>query len=89
MSLHNKRSYAIAAAPASVGKKIYKSKIIKNSGKLNVLLNNAGIMQTPYFKTKDGLERQMGVNHFGHFKLTGLLMDLINNTNEKNPSGKF
>ena len=48
--------------------------------KLDVLLNNAGIMQTPYFKTKDGLEGQMGVNHFGHFKLTGLLMDLIKKT---------
>lgn len=48
--------------------------------RLNVLLNNAGIMQTPYFKTKDGLEGQMGVNHFGHFKLTGLLMDLIEKT---------
>ncbi len=48
--------------------------------RLDVLLNNAGIMQTPYFKTKDGLEGQMGVNHFGHFKLTGLLMDLIKKT---------
>ena len=48
--------------------------------RLDVLLNNAGIMQTPYFKTKDGLEGQMGVNHFGHFKLTGLLIDLIKNT---------
>ena len=48
--------------------------------RLDVLLNNAGISQTPYFKTKDGLEGQMGVNHFGHFKLTGLLMDLIKNT---------
>ncbi|MCK5050452.1 MAG: SDR family NAD(P)-dependent oxidoreductase [Candidatus Cloacimonetes bacterium] len=48
--------------------------------RLDVLLNNAGIMQTPYFKTKDGLEGQMGVNHFGHYKLTGLLMDLIKTT---------
>lgn len=48
--------------------------------KLDVLLNNAGISQTPYFLTKDGLEGQMGVNHFGHFKLTGLLMDVIKKT---------
>ncbi len=48
--------------------------------RLDVLLNNAGISQTPYFKTKDGLEGQMGVNHFGHFKLTGLLIDLIKKT---------
>jgi len=47
---------------------------------LDVLLNNAGIMTTPYFLTKDGLEAQNGTNHFGHFKLTGLLLDLIKNT---------
>jgi len=51
-----------------------------NYQKLDILLNNAGIMTTPYFKTKDGLEGQMGTNHFGHFKLTGLLLDLIKNT---------
>lgn len=48
--------------------------------KIDVLLNNAGIMTTPYFKTKDGLEGQIGTNHFGHFKLTGLLLDLIIST---------
>lgn len=45
--------------------------------KLDVLLNNAGIMTTPYFLTKDGLEAQNGTNHFGHYALTGQLMDLI------------
>lgn len=47
---------------------------------LDVLLNNAGIMMTPYSKTKDGLEAQIGTNHFGHFKLTGLLLDILKNT---------
>ncbi len=45
--------------------------------KLDVLLNNAGIMMTPYFTTKDGFEGQLGTNHLGHFALTGLLMDVL------------
>jgi NAD(P)-dependent dehydrogenase (short-subunit alcohol dehydrogenase family) len=48
--------------------------------RLDVLVNNAGIMMTPYFKTKDGFEGQMGTNHLGHFALTGLLLDLIKST---------
>jgi NAD(P)-dependent dehydrogenase (short-subunit alcohol dehydrogenase family) len=49
----------------------------KEYDRLDVLLNNAGIMMTPYGLTQDGLESQMGVNHFGHFALTGLLLDRI------------
>ena len=45
--------------------------------RLDVLLNNAGIMTTPYFLTKDRLEAQNGTNHFGHFALTGQLLELI------------
>jgi len=48
--------------------------------RLDILLNNAGIMTTPYFLTKDGLEAQTGTNHFGHFALTGLLLNIIKNT---------
>lgn len=48
--------------------------------KLDVLLNNAGIMTTPYFLTKDGLEAQMGTNHFGHFLLTAQLLEVIKKT---------
>ena len=45
--------------------------------KVDVLINNAGVMLCPYSKTEDGFEIQMGTNHFGHFALTGLLMPLI------------
>ncbi|MHA1911095.1 MAG: oxidoreductase [Candidatus Kariarchaeaceae archaeon] len=44
---------------------------------LDMLLNNAGIMMPPYSKTVDGFELQLGTNHFGHFALTGLLLDIL------------
>ncbi len=52
----------------------------KKYTRLNVLLNNAGIMMTPYFTTNDGLEAQNGINHFGHFALTGQLFNILKNT---------
>lgn len=48
--------------------------------RIDILINNAGIMMTPYFLTKDGLEGQLGVNHFGHFLLTAKLFELLKNT---------
>jgi NAD(P)-dependent dehydrogenase (short-subunit alcohol dehydrogenase family) len=43
-------------------------------GPIDVLVNNAGVMGTPYHRTPDGLEQQMATNHFGPFLLTGLLL---------------
>lgn len=51
--------------------------IVKSETKLDVLLNNAGIMSCPQWKTKDDFEMQFGVNHLGHFLLTNLLLDLL------------
>jgi NAD(P)-dependent dehydrogenase (short-subunit alcohol dehydrogenase family) len=42
----------------------------KHHPSLDSLILNAGIMMTPFSLTEDGLESQIGVNHFGHFLLT-------------------
>lgn len=41
---------------------------------VDVLMNNAGVMFTPFGRTRDGFELQIGTNHFGHFELTRLLI---------------
>jgi len=53
--------------------KLFKSKY----DKLDILLNNAGIMMVPYGTTEDGFEKQFGINHLGHFGLTGLMIDYL------------
>jgi NAD(P)-dependent dehydrogenase (short-subunit alcohol dehydrogenase family) len=56
--------------------------ILDDFDRLDILINNAGIMMCPYSKTEDGLEIQMGTNHFGHFALTGHLMPLLKKTRD-------
>ncbi|OFZ06590.1 MAG: short-chain dehydrogenase, partial [Bacteroidetes bacterium RIFOXYB12_FULL_41_6] len=60
--------------------KLFANGVLKNYDRLDVLINNAGIMACPFDKTKDGYEIQMGTNHLGHFALTGLLMPLLETT---------
>ena len=52
----------------------------ENHSRLDILLNNAGIMMVPYGLTKDGFENQMGTNHLGHFALTAQLLELLKTT---------
>lgn len=47
---------------------------------LNLLINNAGIMATPYMLSKDNIELQFATNHLGHFILTSLLLETMKRT---------
>src|ERR1035437_2507140 len=57
----------------------------KSHKKLDLLINNAGIMMPPYSLSEDGFESQMAANYLGHFALTGLLLPMLSKT----PGSRF
>lgn len=62
--------------------KAFAAEFLSKYKNLDVLINNAGVMIPPFSKTVDGFELQMGANYFGHFVLTGLLLDCLDATTD-------
>jgi len=63
------------ASLASV--KAFATQFLQDHTRLDLLINNAGIMMSPYKRTQDGFEEQLATNYIGHFALTGLLLPLL------------
>ena len=58
----------------------FAQRFLKNHQRLDGLVNNAGVMNTPKGLTRDGFETQIGTNHLGHFLLTELLLEVLMKT---------
>lgn len=63
------------------------SEISSLTDRLDIIINNAGIMTQKRQWTKEGIEGQFGANHIGHFLLTTLLQSQLLKAAKSNPAG--
>ncbi len=77
-------SASVELAPLDLGNlasvRRFAEDLAARSKRLDLLVNNAGVMVPPLGRTEDGFELQFGINHLGHFAFTGLLLQLIADT---------
>ncbi|MFZ6005646.1 MAG: oxidoreductase [Actinomycetota bacterium] len=84
-ALESVKAQATGAAPEVVALDLSSLRSVRDCaadlvgrvGKVDVLMNNAGIMAVPKSKTEDGFESQIGTNHLGHFALAGLVLPAL------------
>ena len=83
--MSNNQNARLDVIPLDLGSleliKKFASEFKEKYSPLDILMCNAGVCQTPDIKTEDGFGFQMGINHLGHYALTGLLLETLKSTN--------
>uniref|UniRef100_G1RIA9 Retinol dehydrogenase 13 n=1 Tax=Nomascus leucogenys TaxID=61853 RepID=G1RIA9_NOMLE len=71
------KTVIVTGANTGIGKQTALELARREEERVDILINNAGVMRCPHWTTEDGFEMQFGVNYLGHFLLTNLLLDKL------------